>query len=104
MRNVCTVLAENILWYYKEEVDTLTKLDQIYTSKYELVPHIKEMKVSHQSPCGIPSAFVKILYERTGSHLRNPMAKLFNNIFEKKNCKHHPNIPKEGTENWQEKC
>ena len=39
------------------------------------------MKVSHQSPCGIPSAFLKILYERTGSHLTNPMTKLFNNIF-----------------------
>ena len=64
-----------------EEVDTHSKLDKIYTSKFELGPHIKEMKVSHQSPCGIPSAFLKILYERTGSHLTNPMTKLFNNIF-----------------------
>ena len=64
-----------------EEVDTQTKVDKIYTSKYEVGPHIKEMKVSHQSPCGIPSAFLKILYARTGSHLTNPMAKLFKNIF-----------------------
>ena len=58
-----------------------TKLDKIYTSKFELGPHIKEMIVSHQSPCGIPSAFLKILYERTGLHLTNPMTKLFYNIF-----------------------
>ena len=68
-----TIINSSDTGPHLEEVDIHTKLDKIYTSKYKLGPHIKEMKVSHQSPCGIPSAFLKTPYRRTGSHLTNPM-------------------------------
>ena len=71
-----TIINSSDTGPHLDEVDTQTKLDKIDISKYELGPHIKEIKVTHQSPCGIPSAFLKILYERTGSKFNKSNGKI----------------------------
>ena len=64
-----------------EKIETDDIFEHINTSHYEIGPIIKSMKNSDFSPCGIPSAFIKLLYTHTGSLITKMISDLLNSIF-----------------------
>ena len=66
-----------------EKSDTIPSLKQFNTSPFEIGPIIKNLKNSNFSPCGVPAAFLKEIYLRTGTHICKLISQLFNDIFDK---------------------
>ena len=64
-----------------DPIPTISDLDDITTSHYQIGQLIKSMKTADFSPCGIPSKFIKLLYHRFGSKITRPISNLLNSIF-----------------------
>ena len=71
------------------EISDTTEVNEIYTDCLELGPIIKELKCASYFSCGVPSIYIKVLYNTFGAYLTKPLATLLNCIF---NAKKYPDI------------
>ena len=62
------------------ETEDSTVLNMIHTDYLELGPIIRELKWASHSPCGIPSSYIKALFNIFGAYLTKPLARLLNSI------------------------
>ena len=76
------------------ETEDSTVLNMIHTDYLDLGPIIKELKWASHSPCGIPSSYIKALFNTFGAYLTKPLARLLNSIFK---AKTYPDIFKVAT-------
>ena len=66
---------------FLKKITTNDAFEHIVTSCYEIGPIIKSMKSASKSPCGLPSTFIKICHEQSGSVITKHIADLLNKVF-----------------------
>ena len=64
--------------------DDIFELSIIHTDYLELGPIIKNLKCASYSPCGLPSSYIKALFNTLGAYFTKPLARLLNSIFRAK--------------------
>ena len=64
-----------------EAGDDIIELSTINTDYLELGPIIKDLKCASYSPCGLPSSYIKTLFNTLGAYFTKPLARLLNSIF-----------------------
>ena len=67
-----------------EAGDEISELSTIHTDYLELGPIIKDLKCASYSPCGLPSSYIKALFDTLGAYLTKPLARFLNSIFRAK--------------------